>query len=147
MFTPTQTTRWKFKTCTHYNLNRLYCSLILITYTRQVSSMIHSARPTVISGSENCFRLTFVLFWKVVTDGRTNGRLLQIQWSLPAVTVGWRSGSIWWLYLLTYNASYILILVDNTYTWISTNLIQYLSKSENENDVNLISQPYMQYSC
>ena len=49
--------------------------------------------------SEHCFRFKFVLFWKVGTDirtdGRTNGQQVQKQWSLPAVTVGRPRGSIY----------------------------------------------------
>ena len=35
-----------------------------------------------LTSSDPCFRLKFVLFWKVGTDGRTNGRHVQKQWSL-----------------------------------------------------------------
>ena len=41
--------------------------------------------------SEHCFRLKFVLFWKLGTDGRH----VQKQLSLPAVTVGRPRGSIY----------------------------------------------------
>ena len=43
-----------------------------------------------LASSEHCFRWKFALFWKVGTDGRR----VQKQWSLRAVTVGWPRGSI-----------------------------------------------------
>ena len=43
-----------------------------------------------LASSEHCFRLKFVLFWKVGMDGRH----VRKQLSLPAVTVGRPSGSI-----------------------------------------------------
>ena len=57
-------------------------------YTRQVSSLIHSARPTVSPVENIVFALfCFARFWKVWwwTD---------VQWFLPVVSVGWPSGSI-----------------------------------------------------
>ena len=62
---------------------------------RQVSSMIHSTRPTVTSVPNIVFAWKMFCFekWRR-TDGRTNARLVQKQWSLPAVTVGRPSGSI-----------------------------------------------------
>ena len=47
-----------------------------------------------LASSEHCFRFKFLLFWKVGTDGRTNGRHVQKQWSLPDMTVGRPCGSI-----------------------------------------------------
>ena len=55
--------------------------------------MIPSARPTVTTSSDHYFQTTFVLrcFEKW---GRTYGRKdVRKQWSLPAGTVGWSSGS------------------------------------------------------
>ena len=54
--------------------------------------MIHSARSTVspVSWALCCFDR----FWKVGTDGRTDGQHVQKQWSLPAVTMGRPVGSI-----------------------------------------------------
>ena len=66
--------------------------------TRQVSSMIHSAKPTVslvvnIALAWNLFR--FAKFWKVGTDDVCMyGQHVQKQWSLSAVTMGRPSGSI-----------------------------------------------------
>ena len=59
--------------------------------TRQVSSMIHSTRPTVIASSGQYFRLIFVLFRYILKsgEGRTDGQHVRKQWSLLAVTVGW----------------------------------------------------------
>ena len=58
-----------------------------------MSSMIHSARPTDwVSPVVN-----IVFAWHLIYFekwGRTNGRHVQKQWSLPAVTVGRPSGSI-----------------------------------------------------
>ena len=62
--------------------------------------MIHSARPTVSPVANIVFAWNWFClarFWKVRTcwrtDRRTNGRHVQKQLSLPAVTVGWPSGS------------------------------------------------------
>ena len=53
--------------------------------------MIHSARPTVSPVANIVFALfCFARFWKVGLDRRH----AQKQWSLPAVTVGRPSGSI-----------------------------------------------------
>ena len=65
-----------------YNLEKIE------TYKTGVSSMIHSAMPTVSPVANIVFAWNLFLFWKV----GTNGRHLQKQWSLPAVTVGWPSG-------------------------------------------------------
>ena len=68
--------------------------------TRQVSSMIHSARPTVSQVVNIVFvwnLFCFARFWKAVTDGQLwkQWRLpVWKQWRLPAVTVGRPSGSI-----------------------------------------------------
>ena len=51
-----------------------YINQIRIDRTRQVSSMIHSARPTVSPVANIVCAWNFVLFWKVGTDERTNGR-------------------------------------------------------------------------
>ena len=58
--------------------------------------MIHSAKPTVSPVANIVFCLFCLLDFKKWgrTDGRTNGRHVQKQWSLPAVTVGRPSGSI-----------------------------------------------------
>ena len=53
--------------------------------TRQVSSMIHSARPTVLPVVNIVFAWNLFCFEKW---GRTDGRHEQKQWSLPAVTMG-----------------------------------------------------------
>ena len=72
------------------------CETTLIT--RQVSSMIHSARPTptvlpVVNIVFEWNLLSFARFWKVETGGQTDGQHVRKQWSLPAVTVGQLSGS------------------------------------------------------
>ena len=55
-----------------------------------MSSMIHSARPTLSPVANIVFALfCFARFWKVGTDGRH----VQKQWSLLAVTAGQQSGS------------------------------------------------------
>ena len=72
--------------------------------TRQVSSMIHSARPTVSPVANIVFSLEICFVLKMGTDGRTdkrtnertNERYVQKQWSLPAVTVGRPRGSIFY---------------------------------------------------
>ena len=60
--------------------------------TRQVSSMIHSARPIFTPVANIVFCFVFLDLKSV--DGRTDGQLVRKQWSLPAVTLGWPSGSI-----------------------------------------------------
>ena len=61
---------------------------------RQVSSMIHSSRPTVSPVVNIVFAWNLFCFEKWgQTYRRTNGRHVQKQWSLPAVTVGWPRGS------------------------------------------------------
>ena len=53
--------------------------------TRQVSSMIHSARPTVSPVANIVFAwnlFCFAKFWKVGTDERTDGQHVRKQWSL-----------------------------------------------------------------
>ena len=96
-----------FKAVTTKNLNRFVWELrdfyqskngkwLRVTKTNKtilVSSVIHSARPTVPTSSEHCF-LCFVLLDLKSGDGRTDGQHVRKQWSLPAVTVGWPSGSI-----------------------------------------------------
>ena len=72
-------------------LLKLFCALSKIhAYKTGVINdplgQIHS-----LASRESCFRLKFVLFWKVGTNGRRlDGRT---QWSLPAVTVGRPGGS------------------------------------------------------
>ena len=66
--------------------------LLILKKTRQVSSVIHSARPTVSPLVNVVFAwnlLWFARFWKV----RTDGQHVRKQWSLPAVTVDWSRGS------------------------------------------------------
>ena len=63
-----------------------------------VSSMIHSARPTVSPAATIVF--CFGLLYLKSGDGRTDGQLVRKQLSLPAVTLGWPSGSIQALYKL-----------------------------------------------
>ena len=57
--------------------------------------MIHLARPTVSPVVNIVFAWNLLRFEKWGrTDGRTDGRHVQKQWSLPAVTVGRPRGSI-----------------------------------------------------
>ena len=58
---------------------------------RQLSSMIHSARPTVSPVANIFFRLKFVLFWEVETDGRTCAKTM--------ITTGRDCGSGKWINL------------------------------------------------
>ena len=68
---------------------------VITSITRQVSSMIHSARPTVSPVANIVFALNLFCFEKWGrTDGRTSVRHVQKQLLLPVVTVGWPSGSI-----------------------------------------------------
>ena len=88
--------------------------------------MIHSVRPTVLPVAN------FVFVWNLFyfeqwgrTDGRTDGRHVQKQLSLPTVTVGRPRGSIFmcyktscisWRMILVYNSrfpSWIIILYLN----------------------------------
>ena len=59
--------------------------------TRQASSMIHSAR-SIVTPVANIVFCCFVFLES--GDGRTDGQHVQTQWSLPAVTLAWPSGSI-----------------------------------------------------
>ena len=52
--------------------------------------MIHSARPTVSPVANIVFFDLFCYIWKVWTDGQH----VRKQLSLPAMNVGWPSGSI-----------------------------------------------------
>ena len=61
------------------------------SYTRHVVSMIHSARPTVSPVANIVFTLFVVL--DIEKWGRTDSYERK-QGSIPAVTVGWPSGSI-----------------------------------------------------
>ena len=61
--------------------------------TRQVSSMIHSARPIVTPVANVVFGC-FVFLDLKSGDGRTYGQHVRKQLSVPAVTFGWPSGSI-----------------------------------------------------
>ena len=71
-------------TCKYVNNVRSFETTVILSCTtiktRQVSSMIHSA------SSEHCFLL--------LCFSSTDGQHVQKQLSLPAVTLGWPSGSI-----------------------------------------------------
>ena len=71
--------------------------ILIIQITRQVSSMIHSARP--IASNEHCFLL--FCFSRFEKWGWTDEQHVWKQWSLLAVTLGWPSGSILILLQLT----------------------------------------------
>ena len=73
--------------------------------TRQVSSMIHSTRPKVSPDWANIVFCCFVCLDLKSGDGRTDGQHVRKQWSLPAVTVGWPSGSISVMFLCLYKWS------------------------------------------
>ena len=69
-------------------------------------------------GQNNSFASCFhiVRFWKVGTDGRTKGRHVRKQWSLPTVTLGWPSGSITeekniYIYIGRKRASKVVVVV------------------------------------
>ena len=67
----------------------------LIEITRLGPSLIHAARPTLISPVANIvFRLKFVLFWKVRTDGRTYERTTCAK---TMITTGRDCGSASWI--------------------------------------------------
>ena len=60
-----------------------------IRETRQVSSMIHSARPAVSPVANIAFALfCFARFWKVGMDGHSDGRHVQKQWSITGRDCG-----------------------------------------------------------
>ena len=54
--------------------------------------MIHSARP-IVKPVANIVFCCFVFLDLKSGDGRTDGQHVQKQGSLPAVTLGWPSGS------------------------------------------------------
>ena len=60
--------------------------------TRQVSSMIHSARPIVKPVANNVF-CCFIFLDLKSGDGQTDEHYVRKQWAPPAMTLGWPSGS------------------------------------------------------
>ena len=77
---------------------RTTCVNLIIT--REVSWMIHSARPTI----QHYFHLKMMLFGEILKvgtdwrkDGSTDGRHMWNQWSLTVLTVGLLCESITWV--------------------------------------------------
>ena len=67
--------------------------------------MIHSARP-IVTPVVNIVFCCFVFLYLKSGDGCTDGQLVQKQLSLPAVTLGWPSGSIMMARAFSYNHNF-----------------------------------------
>ena len=91
------------KRCLEAQKSNLFHSDILTnpqtqSNTREVSSMMHSARPIVTPVANivfYCFVFLDLKIGDVRTYGWTYGQHVRKQLSLPAVTLGWPSGSIY----------------------------------------------------
>ena len=102
--------------------------LIYLENTRQVSSMIHSANPhSRLVGIIVFTSFSFTRFWKVGTDGRTDGRHVRKLWFLPSVTLGWPSGSINVIYFHIWMA-----LLEKLEKLLVTPVIKFLNKDIEE---------------